>query len=101
MTDTYKMNLLHEDGRTEEVEVPTRPDLLGVIAKRQRLFPVGTRVKLTALAQTPGGYDDSENLPPGSTGIVNGEPDAAGSLPIEWDHGAHLAATIHDRIERC
>jgi hypothetical protein len=93
------IELLHEDGRVERTTgVASIEDRYRIRDERREEFPVGTRVKLVALAQTPGGYDDSPNLPPGSTGVVSDEPDDFGSLPIKWDHGSGLSATADDRI---
>lgn len=96
-----KMLLHYEDGSTEEFDAEpyglrASPE---VIEERSRLYPEGTRVKLVALAQNVGGYNDLPNLPPGSTGTVVGVPDSIGSIPIKWDHGASLAATSHDKLE--
>lgn len=68
--------------------------------QRARDFPPGMRVRLTYLEITPGGFDDTPNLPPGSTGTVSGTPDDAGTLPVKWDHGPQLGATVKDVIER-
>lgn len=92
-----KMLLHYKDGSSQEVNLPKDPGYIqAVIAFRTFHFPVGTRVELGALAQNPGGYDDRPNLPPGSTGVVTGKPDAGGSLPITWDHGSNLQATSDD-----
>ena len=90
--------LFHLDG-TVRVKTLETPEMREAITKvRTDTMPVGTRVRLMELAQTPEGYDDRPNLPPGSYGTVTGEPDSAGSLPIKWDHGSTLAATIEDVI---
>jgi hypothetical protein len=95
----FNIALLHEDGHVERTTgVTTIEERYRVRDQRRKEFPVGTRVKLVGLAQTPNGYDDSPNLPPGSTGVVSGEPDDFGSLPIKWDHGSSLSATADDRI---
>jgi hypothetical protein len=95
-----RMLLHYEDGRIEEIADATieYDQRKLIVAERKEQFPVGTRVKLIALAQNVGGYDDRPNLPPGSTGEVSAEPDDFGSLPIAWDHGSSLAVTAHDKI---
>lgn len=91
------MILHYADGSSREMNLPKDPGYIqAVIAYRKFHFPVGTRVELAALAQNPGGYDDRPHLPPGSTGVVTGEPDGGGSLPIIWDHGSKLQATSDD-----
>lgn len=90
--------ILHQIDGTS-VSIQPNEDREGTLNFRRKHFPEGTRVRLTGLVQNVNGYDDRPNLPPGSIGTVIGDPDDAGSLPIRWDHGATLAATINDRIE--
>lgn len=97
--DLNRTLILHyKDGssRTTTAHSPHGRKLLK--KDRAEMYPEGTRIQLVALAQTPGGYDDRPNLPPGSFGIVTGEPDDASSLPVRWDNGASLAATADDWI---
>lgn len=90
----------YEDGHTERAVHATYNQSQQIARTREVQFPVGTRVRLIALAQNENGYDDRPNLPPGSIGVVSGTPDAMGSLPIKWDHGSGLSATADDVIER-
>lgn len=97
--DLSRRIILHyEDGSSREA-TPLSPAGEEVVKKdRIEMFPVGTRVRLVALCQNKGGYDDRPNLPPGTKGVVVGTPDSAGSLPIEWENQTKLAATVNDWI---
>lgn len=91
--------ILHfADGQTTRVPGLTHDERRVEREYRCRNYPVGTRVHLIALAQTPDGWDDRPNLPPGLCGTVRAEPDAAGSLPVQWDNGSTLAAAADDLI---
>ena len=93
--------LHYEDGGSKPGGIAANYTQSQQIARlREVQFPVGTRVRLVALAQNEGGYDDRPNLPPGSTGVVTDAPDGMGSLPIKWDHGSRLSVTANDVIER-
>lgn len=90
----------YEDGHTERTQAASYKAAQQIARLREMQFPIGCRVRLIALAQNEGGYDDRSNLPPGSIGVVTGLPDAMGSLPIRWEHGSRLSATADDLIER-
>ena len=90
--------LHYENGRTKDSMAASYNARQQLARLRELQFPVGTRVRLVALAQNRGGFDDRPNLPPGSTGIVTAKPDAMGSLPIKWDHGSMLSATADDEL---
>lgn len=98
-----KMILHYEDGTSQEVEL-TFEDLQRVRDERPEQFSGGDRVKLTALAQNPRGYDDRPNLPPGTEGVVvaiaGRVTDDGGNLRVQWDNGSSLSATPMDVVER-
>lgn len=90
--------LHYEDGHTERTRAASFNASQQIARLRAERFPVGTRVRLIALAQNVGGYDDRPNLPPGSIGTVTAPPDGMGSLPVKWDHGSRLSAAANDVI---
>ena len=71
-------------------------------------FAPGTRVELHRLAVTPGGFDDTALLPPGTRGTVDESFDpgkltafAFGrQIPVNWDNGSTLQACGDDMLVR-